>query len=119
MYPGDGPGLAGAQQQFLAAKRHRVTALLGRGRTFTDEEADAILASPAGQHVQQMATYSAVGTPAEVSEYIAGFAKHADADELIVAHQSPAAEARLRSAQLLAESVQLRDRPAAAARSAP
>jgi luciferase family oxidoreductase group 1 len=96
---------ADAQQQFLAAKRYRVTALLGRGRAFSDEEADAILASPAGHHVQQMATYSAVGTPAEVSEYIAGFAKHADADELIVAHQSPTAEARLRSARLLADSV--------------
>jgi luciferase family oxidoreductase group 1 len=95
---------ADAQQQFLAAKRSRVAALLGRGRTFSDEEADAILASPAGHHVQQMATYSAVGTPAEVSEYIAGFAKHADADELIVAHQSPTAEARLRSARLLADS---------------
>jgi len=96
---------ADAQQQFLAAKRYRVTALLGRGRAFSDEEADAILASPAGHHVQQMATYSAVGTPDEVSEYIAGFAKHADADELIVAHQSPTAEARLRSARLLADSV--------------
>jgi luciferase family oxidoreductase group 1 len=110
---------ADAQQQFLAAKRHRVAALLGRGRAFSDEEADAILASPAGHHVQQMATYSAVGTPAEVSEYIAGFAKHADADELIVAHQSPTAEARLRSARLLAESVQLTGRAGAAARSAP
>jgi luciferase family oxidoreductase group 1 len=110
---------ADAQQQFLAAKRYRVTALLGRGRAFSDEEADAILASPAGHHVQQMATYSAVGTPAEVSEYIAGFAKHADADELIVAHQSPTAEARLRSARLLAESVGLTGRAGAAARSAP
>ena len=27
-------------------------ALFGRGRTFTDEEADAVLASPAGQHVR-------------------------------------------------------------------
>jgi luciferase family oxidoreductase group 1 len=97
---------AEAQEQFLAAKRSRVTAMFGRGRTFTDEEADAILASPAGQHVQQMAKYSAVGTPAEVSEYIEAFAKHADADELMVVHQSPTAEARLRSVELLADAVQ-------------
>jgi luciferase family oxidoreductase group 1 len=92
-----------AQQQFLAAQRHRASALFGRGRIFTDEEADAILGSPAGQHARQMLTYSAVGSPAEVSEYIEGFVKHADADELIVAHQSPGTDARLRSAELLAD----------------
>jgi alkanesulfonate monooxygenase SsuD/methylene tetrahydromethanopterin reductase-like flavin-dependent oxidoreductase (luciferase family) len=54
-----------------------------------------------------MVTYSAVGTPAEVSEYIGAFATHADADELMVAHQSPTAEARLRSVELLADSVEL------------
>jgi luciferase family oxidoreductase group 1 len=95
-----------AQAQFLAARRSRVTAMLGRGRTFTDEEADAILASPAGQHLQQMVKYSAVGTPAEVGQYIQAFAKHADADELMVVHQSPTTEARLRSVELLAEAVQ-------------
>ena len=110
---------AEAQRQFLAAQRHRASALLGRGRILTGDEADAILASPAGQHIQQMAVYSAVGTPAEVSEYIAAFVEHADADELMVAHQSPGTEARLRSVQLLADCVRVRDRPAAAARCAP
>jgi luciferase family oxidoreductase group 1 len=95
-----------AQEQFLAAKRNRVTDMLGRGRIFTDEEADTILASPAGQRLQQMLTYSAVGTPPEVSEYIEAFARHADADELIVAHQSLTAEARLRSVELLADSLE-------------
>jgi luciferase family oxidoreductase group 1 len=94
-----------AQQQHLAAKRNRAISRLGRGRTFTDEEADAILASPAGQHVQQMFRFAAVGTPAEVSEYIDAFATYADADELIVAHQSPTTEARLRSVALLADAV--------------
>src|SRR3954464_8939297 len=37
-----------AREQLLAAKRTRVRSLLGRGQTFSDEEADAILASPAG-----------------------------------------------------------------------
>jgi luciferase family oxidoreductase group 1 len=95
-----------AQEQFLAAKRNRVTAMYGRGRIFTDQEADEILGSPAGQHLQQMFKYSAVGTPAEVSEYAEAFVKHADADELIVAHQSVSTQARLRSAELLADSVE-------------
>jgi luciferase family oxidoreductase group 1 len=96
---------ADAQQQFLTAVRSRVGWLFGKGRTFTEEEADAILASPAGHHVQQMTKYSAIGTPDEVREYVEAFAKHADADELIVAHQSPTTEARLRSVELLAEAM--------------
>ena len=90
-----------AQEQFRAAMRSRVTFLLGRGQTFSDEEADAILASPAGHHVQQMVTYAAVGTPTEVGDYLEDFAKRADADELITAHQSPNAAGRLRSVELL------------------
>jgi luciferase family oxidoreductase group 1 len=94
-----------AEQEFLAARRARVGWLFGRGRTLTDEEADAILASPAGGHVQQMTRYSAVGTADEVREYVEEFSKHADADELIVAHQSISTEFRLRSVELLAEAV--------------
>jgi luciferase family oxidoreductase group 1 len=94
-----------AQEQHLAAKRNRVRTMLGRGRTLTDEEADTILGSPAGQHVQHMFRFAAVGSPAEISEYIDAFASYADADELIVAHQSPTTEARLRSVALLAHAV--------------
>jgi luciferase family oxidoreductase group 1 len=94
-----------AQAQFLAAKRSRVSVLLGRGESFSDEQADAILASPEGHHVQQMVSYSAVGTPAEVGEYIEAFAEHADADELMTVHLAPSAQARLRSVELLAEAV--------------
>ncbi|WP_051441874.1 LLM class flavin-dependent oxidoreductase [Arthrobacter sp. H14] len=92
-----------AQKQFLATKRRRVTQLVGRGRTFTDDEADMILEAPAGQQVLQMMKYSAVGTPDDVKEYIDGFAKHAQADELIVASQTNTTEAWLRSYELLAE----------------
>jgi luciferase family oxidoreductase group 1 len=97
---------AEAQEEFLAARRTRATLLFGRGRDLVAEEADAILASPAGEHIQKMVTYSAVGTPSEVADYIEAFAKHADADELITAHQSTTAAARLRSVELLADSVQ-------------
>ena len=53
-----------------------------------------------------MLTYAAVGTPAEVGEYLDGFVKLADADELIVAHQAPTTEGRLRSVTLLAQALE-------------
>ncbi|MGP3960891.1 LLM class flavin-dependent oxidoreductase [Nonomuraea sp. 3N208] len=91
-----------AQEQFLAAKRLRVSRFLGRGRTFTPEEADLILESPAGQQILQMAKYSAVGDPGEVKDYVDRFAEHAQADELIVVFSAPDRKAWLRSAELLA-----------------
>jgi luciferase family oxidoreductase group 1 len=96
-----------AQIQFLAAKRNRVNALFGRGRRLSDDEADAILDSDAGRSVEQMVVYSAVGTVDEVRDYVETFAKHADADELIVAHQSMTTADRLHSVELLAEAVGL------------
>jgi alkanesulfonate monooxygenase SsuD/methylene tetrahydromethanopterin reductase-like flavin-dependent oxidoreductase (luciferase family) len=50
-----------------------------------------------------MMAYSAVGTPDVVMDYLEEFGRHADADELIVAHQSNATDARLRSVELLAD----------------
>ena len=91
-----------AEAQFHKAKRARVRALARPGRRLTDEETDAVLASPEGQQIEHMVIYSAVGRPPEVRDYLENFAKHADADELIVALQSPAIEDRLRSAELLA-----------------
>ena len=92
-----------AQQMFADSQRRRVTQLFGRDRTFTDEEADAILQSPGGQQVQQMGRYSAVGNPSEVRDYLDWFTGHAQADELIVATQTATLESRLRSFELLAE----------------
>ncbi|GAA3122357.1 LLM class flavin-dependent oxidoreductase [Planomonospora alba] len=92
-----------AQEQFLDAKRKRVSLLLGRGRTFTPEEADMILESPAGRQLLNMARYSAVGTPAEVEDYLKRFAEHAQADELIVVSMAPGRQAWMRSIELLAD----------------
>ncbi|WP_238420046.1 LLM class flavin-dependent oxidoreductase [Gordonia sp. 'Campus'] len=78
-----------AREQLQIAKRQRVSLLFGRGRTFTDEEADAILSMPQGRQIDEMTTYSGVGTPAEVRDYLTWFAGHADADELIVASMAP------------------------------
>lgn len=95
-----------AQKIFLQSQRRRVTQLLGKDRTYTDEEADLVLDSPAGQHVKTMGHYSGVGTPVEVREYLDWFAEHAQADELIVATHAATLEERLRSFTLLAEVVQ-------------
>ncbi|ORI23252.1 LLM class flavin-dependent oxidoreductase [Rhodococcus sp. 1168] len=92
-----------AQRQFLATKRSRVSLLLGRGRKFTDEEADMLLDSPQGRQINQMTTYSAVGTPEVVREYLDGFARHANADELIVASGVVDRHSWLRSFELLAD----------------
>lgn len=94
---------AEAQEQLLAARRNRVQLFFGRDRTFTPEEADMILQSPAGRQVLQMTKYSAVGTPAEVKDYLDRFTEHARADELIVATQAKDTEAWLRSYELLAD----------------
>jgi luciferase family oxidoreductase group 1 len=98
--------LAEAQEQARISRRVRAVALFGRGRDLTDEQADQLLAQGAAQHVDQMLTYAAIGTPADVRDYLVGFAETADADELIVAHQAPTAEARLRSVALTAEAME-------------
>jgi luciferase family oxidoreductase group 1 len=94
-----------AREQVQVARRARAVTLFGQRRPYTDDEADQLLASGAARHVDQMLTYAAVGTPGEVREYLDGFAKQADADELIVAHQAPTVEGRLRSVTLLAEAM--------------
>ena len=97
---------ADARTQLETMRRLRAVGLFGRGRSFTDEEAEQLLRSGAGQQVDQMLTYTAVGTRDEVRGYLEGFVRTADADELIVAHQSPTTEARLRSVTLLAEAME-------------
>jgi luciferase family oxidoreductase group 1 len=94
-----------AQDQLLTVRRARVGLLFNRGRSssFTDDEADAILASPQGRAVAQMMKHTAVGTPPMVKEQLDEFARHANADELIVAHGAPTIEGRLRSVDLLAD----------------
>ncbi|GAA0921230.1 LLM class flavin-dependent oxidoreductase [Nonomuraea longicatena] len=89
-----------AQEQFLAAKRWRVSRFLRQD--FSDAEADAVLAAPAGQQFLQMTRYTAVGTRQQVRDYLDRFAELADADELIVVSSAPDRKAWLRSIELIA-----------------
>jgi len=95
-----------AEEQLRAVQRSRVRSLLARGQPLTDEEADLLLHSPAGEHVSQMLTYAAVGTRDVVHAAVAAFARHARADELITVHPAPSLDARLRSLELLAENAE-------------
>jgi luciferase family oxidoreductase group 1 len=97
--------LTRAQENLHAVRRTMAVGLFGRGRSFTDEEADQLLQQGAGQHVDQMFTYTALGTPHDVADYLEAFRKKADADELITAHQAPTTEDRLRSVTLTAEAM--------------
>lgn len=92
-----------AAEQHLRVRRARVSLFLGRDRTFTDEEADALLASPQGRQIAEMMRYSVVGAPPTVREGLEDFRAHADADELIVVHASPSLEARLHSVDLTSD----------------
>ncbi len=96
-----------AKEQLLAAKRARASAMFGRGRVLSEAEADAVLASPAGAHVEEMMTYCHCGDAAGGERATSdAFAEHAGADELIVVHQSPTTDERLRSVELLADVMQ-------------
>ena len=91
-------------RQLEVRRRMLVRALFSRpGHTFTDDEVEVVLRSPQGAHIDQMLTYTAAGTPDVVKVYLDEFRSHADADELILAHQGDSAEARLRSLEIVAE----------------
>jgi len=69
----------------------------------SDDEADALLESRAGQQVLHMMQYTAVGDGAAVTRYLDDFAARIEADELIVTLSSPTLDDRLRAATILAE----------------
>ncbi|GAA0245892.1 LLM class flavin-dependent oxidoreductase [Cryptosporangium japonicum] len=92
-----------ARAQHEVTRRSRARLLFGRGRNLTEAETDALLASGAGQQLDAMMTYAAIGTPGDVRTYLENFKAEADADELITAHQAPTVEGRLRSVALTAE----------------
>jgi luciferase family oxidoreductase group 1 len=93
-----------AEAHLLYAQRRRVGRFVGAGRRLSDDEADALLESRAGQQVLHMMQYTAVGEPHAIKRYLDEFARHTGADELIVTLMSPSLEDRLRSATILAES---------------
>lgn len=97
-----------AHEQFLATRRARLRRFLLKPNVdLPDAEVDRILASPQGASIAAMMTHTAVGTPHSVCEQLQLFTEFADADELMVCHQSPTIEARLRSIELTAGAMEL------------
>jgi luciferase family oxidoreductase group 1 len=101
-----------AQQYLLDVRRLRAVSLFGRrigasALEVSDARADQLLAAGAGPQVDQMMTYTGVGTSSEVRTFIEEFAEMTGADELIIAHHVPSAAGRVRSAEVLAEAMQL------------
>jgi luciferase family oxidoreductase group 1 len=93
-------------------RRIRAVSLYGRQpgvreQDVTNEQADRLLAAGLSTQVDHMLTYTAAGTPREVSDYLDDFLRLTAADELITIHQAPRMEGRLRSVTLLAEAVQI------------
>ena len=98
----------GAQQQFDTTRRSFVRRLVLRSsgaEDYTDAQIDHFLTTPNGRQLASMMTYAAVGTPDEVRSYLASFAAEVEADELILAHQSPQIADRLESVTLTAAAV--------------
>jgi len=101
-----------AQAQLTAIRRARAISLYGRHpgvdvSDITDEQADQLLAAGLAAHVDEMLTFTAVGTGVDVRAYLSEFAERVAADELITAHYAPQIEARLRSVELTAEAMRL------------
>jgi luciferase family oxidoreductase group 1 len=98
-----------ARDQFQAVRRAMAVSLFGRRlglpQDLSDEQADELLASAVGMHVDQMLKYAAVGSPDDVRDYLDSFVKKTEADELITVHQAPSLDARLRSVELLAKAM--------------
>src|ERR1700759_585646 len=99
-----------AEAQLQDIRRRRAVSLYGRqlgikDLDMTDEQADQLLAAGAAAQVDEMLTYTAAGTQREVHDYLDVFREHTEADELMVTHQAPTIDARLRSVALLGEAM--------------
>ena len=97
-----------AQAGLARRRRSLARVLFGRaGQPLGEAEIDQILNGPQGLHVDQMLTYTALGQPGGVRDYLAAFSRHADADELLVVHHADSVDGRLRSLDLLSDAMGL------------
>jgi luciferase family oxidoreductase group 1 len=104
----------GAAERFEMTRRARAKNLFSRGdRRLSDAEAEALLRSPQGAAVDEMLTYTAVGTKDEVATYLDQFQEQTGADELITVHYAGSVADRVRSVELLAEAADPAGAPAA------
>ena len=97
-----------AQEQFELRRRAWVRAMFSRGRSpLTEEEVDQVLGSSQAAMLDQMFTYTALGTVDQVRAFVDDFQQHTGADELMTVHQAVSTQFRLRSVELLAKAMEL------------
>jgi alkanesulfonate monooxygenase SsuD/methylene tetrahydromethanopterin reductase-like flavin-dependent oxidoreductase (luciferase family) len=85
------------------------------GGKLNDGEVDEVLSSYRAKVVDEMLTYSAVGTGAEAAAYLADFQEKTGAQELITVHYADSVDNRVKSVELLAEAAGLTATPEPAA----
>ena len=97
-----------AQEQFELRRRAWVRAMFSRGRSpLTEEEVDGVLNSSQAALLDQMFTYTALGTTDQVRAFVDDFQQHTGADELMTVHQAVSPAFRLRSVELLAQAMEV------------
>jgi luciferase family oxidoreductase group 1 len=94
---------AAAAERLEATRRARAKSLFGRSdRRLSDEEVESILQSPQGAAVDEMLTFTAVGTAEEAAACLDAFQTRTGADELITVHYASSVADRVHSVELLA-----------------
>ena len=103
------------EAQYLATSRHYWRLRLEKGLHGpypTPEEAAAFPYTPADRaRLEDIKTYSVVGTPAQVKERLIAMAKRFEVEEIVVLSISHDFGARVRSYELVAEALGLEARP--------
>ena len=102
--------ISAAESQLQDIRRRRAVSLYGRqlgvrDLDMPDDQADQLLAAGAAAQVDEMLPYTALGTPHQVQDYLDAFQRRTEADELMVTHQAPTIDDRLRSVVLLGEAM--------------
>ena len=87
-----------AEAQLEITRRSRVKNLFKSpsGGKLNDGEVDEVLDSPRAKVVDEMLTYSAVGTGAEAAAYLADFQEKTGAQELITVHYADSVDNRVK-----------------------
>src|ERR1700759_2975219 len=103
------PNKESAGAQLEVTRRARVKNLFKTpgGGKLTEEEVDEVLSSYRAKAVDEMLTYSTVGTGAEAAAYLADFQAKTGVDELITVHFADSVDNRVRSVEILAEAAGL------------
>lgn len=94
-----------AQSMADRVLRSRVKRFVPQAATFDDAQLDELIAAPAGQQIRNMMRYTAIGTGADVGAFLADFATHASADEVMITNQAIGLDSRLRALEIIASTV--------------